>query len=271
MKPEDLILLQCARQEAAGILRLNGNGIRDAYLLLMFQEKGTVTVNGRIYTVHPYSFIMYPFAEESMTISSHTRIIYDWMHLQISPERLRTMKSQGLELQKLCAMARVPDIMNIRRIIFDCCQNTPASDLCMHAVGLLLCLLMQDMENAAEGAALIPHYEKLAALRREIWKHPANSWYIQDICEQLSISRPYFHKIYAAAFGTTCTQDVIASRISYSKMLLETTDDAVSEISQKCGFDTDAYYMRQFKRHVGMTPTVYRRIFRQSAAGITED
>lgn len=74
------------------------------------------------------------------------------------------------------------------------------------------------------------------------------------------------HKIYLSAFGTTCTQDVIASRIACSKRLLETTDEAITTISQLSGFETDVYFMRQFKRHVGMTPTAYRRINRQSAA-----
>ena len=87
----------------------------------------------------------------------------------------------------------------------------------------------------------------------------------------MGISRPYFHKIYLAAFGTTCTQDVIQSRIACSKRLLETTEDPIAVVSQQSGFETDVYFMRQFKRHVGMTPTAYRRIYRQSAAGDTPE
>jgi len=115
--------------------------------------------------------------------------------------------------------------------------------------------------EAREGAAA-----QLAALRAEIYQHPEEDWSIQEICERLCISRPYFHRIYQAAFDVTCTQDVIDSRILRAKQLLETTEEPIADISALCGFETDVYFMRQFKRHVGMTPTVYRRMCRNTEA-----
>jgi AraC-like DNA-binding protein len=133
---------------------------------------------------------------------------------------------------------------------------------------LLLCLLFEGTDGAATKAVEVPHYNKLTQLRHDIYQYPAESWFIQDICDNLGISRPYFHKLYVAAFGTTCTQDVIASRISYSKELLEETEESISFISQQCGFESDVYFMRKFKQHVGMTPTAYRRIYKKSTVTV---
>ena len=83
------------------------------------------------------------------------------------------------------------------------------------------------------------------------------------MAEELGISRTYFHKLYVMAFGTTCLQDVVASRIAFAKMLLEITDHPISDIAQKCGFDNEVYFMRLFRRRVGITPTAYRRVVRQ--------
>ena len=154
----------------------------------------------------------------------------------------------------------------ILRILSEHAAKQDAEVLCSHAICLLIQLLIQGQAAPRKKEASVPHFEKLAALRAEIYQHPEEDWSIQEICERLCISRPYFHRIYQAAFDVTCTQDVIDSRILRAKQLLETTEEPIADISALCGFETDVYFMRQFKRHVGMTPTVYRRMCRNTEA-----
>lgn len=105
----------------------------------------------------------------------------------------------------------------------------------------------------------IPKYPMLQRLRRHIYDNPMIEWSVGMVCRQLSISKTYFHRIYADAFGTTFTQDVIESRLLYASQLLAETDLSVSAIAEKCGYDSDAYFMRQFRQHRGCTPTEYRK------------
>lgn len=105
----------------------------------------------------------------------------------------------------------------------------------------------------------IPKYPALQNLRRHIYDNPMIDWSVSVVCRKLSISKTYFHRLYTEAFGTTFTQDVIESRLLYATQLLAGTELSVSEIAEKCGYESDSYFMRQFKKHRGCTPTEYRR------------
>lgn len=105
----------------------------------------------------------------------------------------------------------------------------------------------------------IPKYPALQDLRRYVYDNPMIEWSVSTVCHALSISNTYFHRIYADAFGTTFTQDVIESRLLYASQLLADTDLSVSAIAEKCGYESDSYFMRQFRQHRGCTPTEYRK------------
>lgn len=105
----------------------------------------------------------------------------------------------------------------------------------------------------------VPHLNKLRKLRDEIYSSPAEIWEADILAEKMGISRSYFHRIYLAAFGVTCRQDAIESRLQYAAELLRDNSLTLSEIAEKCGYESDSYFMRQFKQHKGCTPTEYRK------------
>lgn len=105
----------------------------------------------------------------------------------------------------------------------------------------------------------IPRYSELKRLRDAIYDDPMNSWSVEEMCGEMNISRTYFHRLYLAAFGVTCRQDVIESRLLYAAELLKNTDMSVSAIAEQCGYDSESYFMRQFKKHKDCTPSEYRR------------
>ena len=105
----------------------------------------------------------------------------------------------------------------------------------------------------------IPHYSELKKLRDSIYDDPTGAWDSDLLAAEMGISRAYFHRIYLAAFGVTCRQDVIESRLLYAAELLKNTDHSISVIAEQCGYESDSYFMRQFRQHKGCTPTEYRK------------
>lgn len=105
----------------------------------------------------------------------------------------------------------------------------------------------------------IPHYNRLKAIRKAIIAEPMKQWSVDDICYNLNISRTYFHRLYREAFGIMCIQDVIRNRINYACNLLKDTDLSVNEIAEKSGYDSDSYFMKQFRQCKNCTPSEYRR------------
>lgn len=263
----DITLVECGQQEQAGICRMEG-GEAVKYLLLMSGTRTILRINERQYYMQPFTFLFHPVEDGTITVESQGTVGYRYMLFDVSEAYRQRFRAMGMTLKETHTLANPLAVEEIWKIILPVMEHENARnpELGIHALELLFCLLLEASDGTVTRAAEVPHYDKLTALRHKIYQHPEESWFIQDICDELGISRPYFHKIYLAAFGTTCTQDVIASRIACSKKLLETTDDAIASVSQQSGFETDVYFMRQFKRHVGMTPTAYRRIYRQSAA-----
>lgn len=113
--------------------------------------------------------------------------------------------------------------------------------------------------NAPDQYSEIPRYFELKAIRDAIYEDPAYKWSVEEICEDMGISRAYFHRLYQQAFGVTCGQDIIESRLIQASELLRSTELSINEISEICGYETDGYFIKQFKKHKGSTPVEYRR------------
>lgn len=128
---------------------------------------------------------------------------------------------------------------------------------------LYLRILLIALEDAAADDSGIekdiPRYPQLKEIRQELYDDPFADWSVDRLCRRLAVSRTYFHRIYFSAFGISFRQDAIKSRLAYACELLLETELAVSVVAEKCGYENESYFMRQFKQHMGCTPTEYRR------------
>jgi transcriptional regulator GlxA family with amidase domain len=70
---------------------------------------------------------------------------------------------------------------------------------------------------------------------------------------------------FKSATGLSLIEYVQRSRVEEAKRLLETTDQPSDEISAAVGYQEPGFFRRLFKRHTGMTPGEYRRLFRPIA------
>mgnify|MGYP003408728655 FL=1 len=124
----------------------------------------------------------------------------------------------------------------------------------------LIIIKVAEMSSAQEEyQEMRKHYEFLSDIREQIYNSPFEKIEIDDICNELGVGRTYFHRIYNAYFGTSYLQDIINSKLENAKKMLVATDNSISVIAEKCGYESDSYFMRQFKKHTGFTPSVYRK------------
>ena len=101
-------------------------------------------------------------------------------------------------------------------------------------------------------------FDRLCKLQADIRSHPEQEWRIEDIAGELHISRGYLQKAYKQFFGTGIIETVIELRMDMAKSLLKETDKSVTEIAALCGYASYVYFTKQFKKSIGMTPSVYR-------------
>ena len=82
---------------------------------------------------------------------------------------------------------------------------------------------------------------------------------IDQVCQSLGVSRRTFTKHFQQLTGSTWLHYVRVLAINHAKKRLRHTDLPVTSIAFECGFNDLSTFYRQFKRHCGMAPSVYRQ------------
>ena len=80
----------------------------------------------------------------------------------------------------------------------------------------------------------------------------------QDIADALSISRGRLSNLFNQEFHLSIPETIRKEKIETAKLLLETTDLRIIEISNLLSFSSQSYFQNIFKKQCGITPKKYR-------------
>lgn len=80
----------------------------------------------------------------------------------------------------------------------------------------------------------------------------------QELADMVGYSVTYFTRRFREETGFGISDYVKAARIERAKILLETSENSVQEISEMLGFTTRNYLTKCFREITGMTPVEYR-------------
>ncbi|MBN2711254.1 MAG: helix-turn-helix transcriptional regulator, partial [Planctomycetes bacterium] len=83
---------------------------------------------------------------------------------------------------------------------------------------------------------------------------------IDDLAGVLNLSPSRTAHVVREIFGSTFQDLLREERIRAAAAMLRTTSLPVSEISLQCGMGDVSHFHRAFKKSLGMTPSMYRRI-----------
>lgn len=78
-------------------------------------------------------------------------------------------------------------------------------------------------------------------------------------CE-CNLSQSYFSKLFKKEVGVNFISYLNGKRIEKSKEMLKNTQETVNNIAINIGFEDVGYFIRVFKKNVGITPNQYRKI-----------
>ena len=85
---------------------------------------------------------------------------------------------------------------------------------------------------------------------------------VDDLAAKAAMSPRTFARRFRAATGTTPRQWVLGQRVMLAQRLLETTDEPIEHIAQRCGFGSAAGLRAHFQRELSNSPLAYRNAFR---------
>jgi len=86
-----------------------------------------------------------------------------------------------------------------------------------------------------------------------------------DIAKHIAVSQDYLSHCFQKELNLSPITYLNRYRINQAKILLEETVQSITEIAEKVGFSSDVYFIRVFRREVGMTPRTFRQSRRASS------
>lgn len=83
---------------------------------------------------------------------------------------------------------------------------------------------------------------------------------LSDMAEVANLSTSYLRSLFKQSKGISLYQYVVRCRIARAKQLLKQQQLTIAEIADRVGFADQSHFTRHFKRHVGVTPKVFRQL-----------
>jgi len=108
--------------------------------------------------------------------------------------------------------------------------------------------------------------ERLAAVIEWARGHLDQPLSIDALAGMALMSRRNFTRRFREAVGTSAQRWIASERLRLAQRLLETTELAIDQVAEAAGFGTSLSLRQRFAEDVGMSPSAYRRSFRQASA-----
>ncbi len=118
--------------------------------------------------------------------------------------------------------------------------------------------------HTSPGLPATPAYEQSERLKRVftyIDEHYNERIYVSDLANVLNMSTDNFFKYFKEFTQMTPTEYINHYRIGQAESLLKTTDLPVTDISLSTGFENVSYFIKTFKKYLGITPNRYRKTY----------
>lgn len=99
----------------------------------------------------------------------------------------------------------------------------------------------------------------IATLLNGIEKDPTAFLTVAKAASYVALSESHFSRLFKQETGVSFISYVTGRRLERAKLMLTHTDKTVARIASELDFHPINYFSRTFKRHLGITPSEYRR------------
>lgn len=113
------------------------------------------------------------------------------------------------------------------------------------------------VEGRKAGSDIQNEIERAAHYFNENYNKPLN---IDEYAESRHMSTCWFIRSFKQILKVTPMQYILSLRMANAQSLLETSEYNISEIAEAVGYDNPLYFSRLFHKHIGVSPSEYRKM-----------
>lgn len=241
----------------------------DSYVIsFTYEGNGLLQYNGKKYFLHPGEGFLIDGRKPHYYASNHSR----WIHsdMEISGGYIDAIYEsyRANHTPTFCQTAYDPYQKLTEKILTLYQRPTAYRDLQVSAalVGLLTNLL----SSASIPKASAPILDDMRYLAYYIENNYQNNLTLQSLVEFSGYSVSHLSRNFKNYTGFSVNDYIIHCRLEHACFLLASTDAFISDIAYDCGFHNVNNFINLFKKHKGVTPSLYRKtnIYLFDASGL---
>lgn len=80
----------------------------------------------------------------------------------------------------------------------------------------------------------------------------------EELAKIVYLNPDYLTKLFRKQMGVTLGEYILQKRLALAKQLLLNTNLSILDISERVGITDASYFIRTFKKQIGVTPQQYR-------------
>lgn len=240
--------------------RPNGPG---CWLMLFIKTPALFEINGEEQRVSENSFVI--FSPRTPCRYRPDADIYtdDWIYFDADEEDISKFDDLGIPINRIVKLGNMDELSKIVHILAyeHYSANAYNKEIEKLYTEIMLIKLSRIISSGSCGISesLNQRNYMFTQLRSRIFTMPESVGGIDEMAKEAGMSRSGFQHQYKKLFGVSVMTDVIGGRLDRAKRLLASTNLTVREISEKCGYNNEYNFMRQFKEREGRTPSEYRK------------
>ena len=141
-------------------------------------------------------------------------------------------------------------------------KTDPMRDLIIHLKFiefLTLLYLNQDKNLYSDASELTPMEKKIYSITGYIHTHYSEDLTLEGLAQKFYISSCYLSHRFKDVTGFTLTDYIQMTRVRNVQSLLLNSRIPITEAASICGFSSFSQFNRVFQKHIGMSPTQFRK------------
>lgn len=178
-----------------------------------------------------------------------------WLH-DLSAANCSMLFNMRTAFRFLNKILLSPYIMETGDICLDSFEQMTSDYACLSE---LLEVLSQSVYSKNEKTSpTLTRPDTFLAIMSYLNEHYKESISLKQIAEALHLNASYISQLIKTETGVNYSQYMTELRINKARELLETTSLSLAAISEAVGFNDYFYFIKKFKKEVGITPGKYK-------------
>lgn len=245
----------------SGIAKLQPGGYittrsrKDFYLIYMIQGELNATFGGESFVLTEGEYIcLSPLTEYSYRCTSEDSVKYFWIHFT-GHDAMYVLEETGIVPQVKYKNAEISKVSELYEALFGEFRLRHGSLVYRSALVLrnILMRLVSDNDEENEQKSV------LDTSIRYIHTHLSREISVKTLAEMEYLSQGYYRTLFKQVTGVSPSEYIAIQKINRACQLLGETSQSIADVAESVGIKDRLYFQRFFKKHVGVTPSVYRK------------